>query len=237
MKKSFVIPVLMLMVLAACNNGGKKPAAATIKENAKIAAVETPKAPEFIPFDVVERSFTVKDYANWRPLFNSDSTARKESGMELIIVGRGIEQNNDLAAFLQVSDVQKAKAYFADPRLKPLMEKAGILSKPHTEFFHVIRFNPNAKEKQWVTITHQVKDFDSWVKVFDAEGPVTRASYGLEDVVLAQGIDDPNLVFIVFDIKDLVKAKARIGDQALRNLMMDAGVVGAPKIGFYADGE
>jgi hypothetical protein len=199
--------------------------------------VETVKAPEFQPFDVVERSNSVKDYIKWMSIFNTDSVARKANGMNLIVVGRSLEKKNDLVVVLKISDVKKAKAFFADPRLKPLMEKAGVISMPTSEYFHVIRFDPNGKEKQWVTITHKVKNFDAWVKVFDAEGPATRATYGLADVVLARGIDDPNLVHIVFDIKDMAKAKARIGDPAFQKLMMDAGVEGAPKIGFYVDGE
>ena len=236
-KKLFVIAVLTLVVMAACTNSSKKPSSTANTEEAKITAVETVKAPEFQPFDVLERSNTVKDYTKWRSVFNADSLARKASGMELIVVGRGLEKNNDLVVVFKVADVQKAKAFFADPRFKPLMEKAGVISKPNSEFFHVIRFNPDSKEKQWVTITHQVKDFDAWLKVYDEEGTATRATYGLVDVALTRGIDDPNMVHIVFDIKDMAKAKARIGDPALQKLMMDAGVEGAPKIEFYSQGE
>jgi len=236
-KKTFSIAVLILVVLAACTNSGKKPASTTNAEETKMTSVETAKSPEFQPFDVVVRSNSVKDYTKWRSIFNADSTARKASGMELIVVGRGLEKNNDLVVVFKVADVQKAKAFFADPRFKPLMEKAGVISKPNSEFFHVIRFNADSNEKQWVTITHQVKDFDAWLKVFDGEGAATRATYGLVDVALARGIDNPNLIHIVFDIKDMAKAKARIGDPALQKLMMDAGVEGAPKIEFYSQGE
>jgi hypothetical protein len=234
--KSFLMLIPVMLAVAACSSsGGQK--ASTTNDSTVLTNAETQEPPEFKPFDIVERSLTVKDYALWRPLFNSDSTSRKESGMELIVVGRGLEQHNELVTYLKVTDLQKAKAYFANPRLKPLMEKAGILSKPNTEFFHVIRFDSDAKEKQWVTITHKVKDFDAWLKVFDTEGSATRATFGLQDVVLARGIEDQNLVFIVFDIKDMIKAKARMGDPALQKLMMDAGVEGPPKIRFYADGE
>ena len=130
--------------------------------------------------------------------------------------------------------MQKAKAFFADPKLKSLMEEAGVITKPNSEFFHVIRFNAESKENQWVTITHKVRDFDSWLKVYDGEGTGTRATFGLVDVALARGIDDPNLVHIVFDINDMTKAKNRISGPALKKLMMDAGVEGAPKIEFYS---
>src|SRR6185437_14622673 len=110
-------------------------------------------------------------------------------------------------------------------------------SKPDLEFFKVIRFNPNSHEKQWVVITHKVKDFDAWQKVFDTEGSAIRASDGLVDVVLARGIEDSNLVQIVFDITDMAKAKASMNSADKKKLMMSAGVEGAPKIEYFNTAE
>jgi quinol monooxygenase YgiN len=100
-------------------------------------------------------------------------------------------------------------------------------------YFHVIRFKPDSNEKQLVLVTHKVKDFAAWLKVFDGEGSSTRASNGLVDVALSRGIADSNLVHLVFDIKDMAKAKARMKDPALKKLMTDGGVIGTPKFEFY----
>ena len=236
-KISSAITLLAMLVMAACNNSSDSATTAAATDTVKAAVVDsTPKAPEFKPFDVVEVSHAVKDYAKWRPLFNNDSVARKASGMELIVVSRELNKPNNLMITLQVSDTQKTKAFIADPRLKKVMAKGGVIGKPGIAWYHVIRMNPNSKEKQWVVITHKVKDFDAWLKVFDGEASA-RPSYGLVDVVLARGIEDPNTVQIVFDIKDMTKAKARMNDPALKKLMMDAGVEGAPKIVFYSQGD
>jgi hypothetical protein len=238
MKNFFLaISVLAMLAFAACNNTSDKTTSSVTTDSTKTATVDTPKAPEFKPFDVVEINHTVKNYSKWRPAFNTDSTARKASGLEFMVIGRNAADSNNLLIVLNASDVQKAKAFAADPRLKDVMQKNGVISKPGINYFHVIRFNPDSKEKQWVVITHKVKDFDTWVKVFDSEGTATRASFGLVDVALARGIDDPNLVHIVFDIKDMAKAKARISDPALKKLMIDGGVIGAPKIEFYSTAE
>lgn len=238
MKKNFLaIAVLAMLAFAACNNTSDKTTSSATTDSTKTATVDTPKAAEFKPFDVVEINHTVKDYGKWRPAFNTDSTARKASGLEFVVIGRNTGNANNLLIVLTASDVQKAKDFAASPRLKDVMQKNGVISKPEINYFHVIRFNPDSKEKQWVIINHKVKDFDAWVKVFDAEGTATRASFGLVDVALARGIDDPNLVHIVFDIKDMAKAKARMKDPALKKLMTDAGVIGAPKIEFYTTAE
>jgi hypothetical protein len=123
--KKIITPLLMLcmaMTIFACSNSNEKK-----DESAKTAgttATTAPAAPAaFTPFDVVEIKHTVKDYTTWRPSVNSDSPARKASGLEDIVVGRGLEKNNDILVVLKASDVQKAKAFGADPRLKAAMEK------------------------------------------------------------------------------------------------------------------
>jgi hypothetical protein len=191
----------------------------------------------FTPFDVMEISHTVKDYGTWRPAFDADSVYRKGSGLEKLVVGQGQDKPNDIFIALMASDVKKAKDFSADPRLKEVMGQAGVISKPDIQYFRVIRMNVESKETKWVIVTHKVKNFDKWLKAYDGEGKQKRASEGMIDVALARGVDDPNLVQIVFDITDLDKAKAAIFSEEKKKLMTSAGVQGVPKIEFYNTAE
>jgi len=228
--------VCLATTIFSCNNNAEKKAEPekTVDTVVTTTTTTTPPAPAaFTPFDIVEINHTVKDYAKWKTGFDADSTARSASGLEFVVTGRGNENPNNLMIALIASDVQKAKDFAKNPRLKEVMEKNGVISKPDIAYYHVIRFNPDSKEKQWVLITHKVKDFDAWLKVFDNEGTANRAGQGLIDVLLARGIDDPNLVHIVFDIKDMAKGKAAVFSEEKKKLMMDAGVEGKPKIEFF----
>ena len=185
------------------------------------------------PFDILEINHTVKDYAVWRKAFDKDSTIQKANGLSQIAVGKGLEKANDLSVVFMLADVAKAKAFVADPRLKDVMEKNGVISKPDISYFKIVRFNPEAKGAQWMTIVVSVKDFDAWLKVFDEEGGAKRASEGMIDLAIGRGIDNPNLVYVVFNIKDLNKATAAIESNEKKQTMMRSGVVGPPKIVIY----
>lgn len=247
MKKvnKFLRPLLALGLIAAissCNSNSstKNAVPANSADTATTTAsaeATPPPAPEFKPFTVAEITHTVKDYAKWRPFFDTDSNNRKANGLETIVVGREIDHPNNIMTAYTVSDMQKAKDFGNSPDLKEKMKTAGVISKPDIEFFKVIRFNPNSHEKQWVVITHKVKDFNAWLKVFDAEGSAKRASDGLVDVVLARGVEDSNLVHLVFDITDMIKARASMNSVEKKKLMMSAGVEGTPKIEYYKDAE
>lgn len=224
-----------MLVFTSCSNNSDK--SKTESTDTTAVAADTVKPAEFVPFDFAEINHTVKDYAAWRPVFDADSVVRKESGMETIVVGRGQDNTNKVYIAFMVNDVQKAKDFVASPRLKDVRDKAGVISKPEVGFYRALRFNAESKEKNWVIINHKVKDFDAWLKVYDGEGVATRAEEGMVDVLLARGIDDPNIVYIVFDITDMEKAKAALSSESKKNLMMSAGVEGAPKMDFYTTAE
>lgn len=185
------------------------------------------------PFNVVEISHTIKDYAVWKKAFDADELNRKGAGLNFIVIGRSAENANNITVVLHAADVAKAKTFSASPKLKEVMEKNGVISKPEFNYYKVIRINPDSKETSWVQVTYKVKDFDAWLKVFDGEGSTKRAAQGLIDVVLARGIDDPNIVHMVFDIKDMAKAKASVTSEEKNKLRISAGMIGSPKIEFF----
>lgn len=238
------LSVLFIAVaLFSCNSGSSnssetKTDSTTIKDTSTTAtaAPATPAAPALAaPFDVTEGVSKIKNYSKWRPVFDSNAVNRKAAGLEDIAVGRNLADSNEIVVALKMDDLAKAKSFLADPKLKAEMEKGGVISKPVSSFWHVIRFNPDSHQKQWVEVTHKVKDFATWLKAYDGEGTAERANEGLVDVAVSRGFEDSNLVRVVLDITDLAKAKASMTSEAKKKLMMSAGVVGKPQLDFYRD--
>lgn len=188
----------------------------------------------FVPFKVQTIKHKVADFAKWKVAFNSHDSVRKAFGLADLALLRNIDDSNTVWVVNKVSDIQKAKDFAVLPNLKEAMIKAGVIGKPVFAYYDVIREDTSKIDsKDRIFITHKVKDFDAWVKVYDGEGKATRAAQGMVDRVLARGVDDPNIVHIVFAITDMAKAKAAIGSEDKKKLMMSAGVEGKPEILFY----
>ncbi|MEO7524562.1 MAG: hypothetical protein ABIT58_10735 [Ferruginibacter sp.] len=241
MKKNILVMRLLFTaciasMLFSCD-GGKtdevKEETTKTDSSSSMQMTPTPEPATFKPFDIMEATHTIKDYAAWRPGFNADSVNRKAAGLNDFVVGAEMDKPNNIMMVLEVTDVQKAKDFAASPLLKERMNKLGVTSKTDVGYFHVIRFNKEANEKNWVVITHKVKDFDAWQKVYDNEGTAKRLSEGMIDAAMARGIDDQNIVQIVFDITDMNKAKAALASEENKKLMVTAGVEGKPAINFY----
>jgi hypothetical protein len=230
--------ILALTCFACGNNQGNKKASTdsdTTKLSVSKENPQTPTGPQ-LPFAAVVIKHTVADYSKWKPVFDADSTNRKAAGLHNIGVSRGLDNQNEVEAPFMIDDVQKAKAFVSDPKLKEAMQKGGVNSTPDIKFVNVLRMSDAIQQSgDFAEIRHNVKDFDAWLKAYDGEGPATRANDGLEDGVLARGIDDQNFVLLVFRITDLEKAKAALNNPARQKLMQDAGVMGKPEIYFGRD--
>lgn len=231
-----LIALIIAGMFYGCNGSSNKEDARDDSSSTSSTAIteSTERWPE-TPFDIFIIYHPVKDYTIWRNAFDADSSARAESGLRTLAVERSADNPNNVKIVLIASDLAKAKTFAADERLKEVMGKAGVTSKPDMQYWKVVRFSNQKPGSSRVQIVHKVKDYDSWIKVYDAEGAATRAANGLVEIGVARGIDDPNLLHIAFDVTDMAKAKARLSDPALKKLMTDAGVVGEPSIVFYND--
>jgi quinol monooxygenase YgiN len=177
---------------------------------------------------------TVMDYEKWRPAYDAHGSVRKEYGQTDLDVLREIADQDQVLIVERIEDIQKAKDFTNLPDLKNTMQKAGVKSAPKFSYYEVIR-NDDSKidAEERIIVTHRVKDFDEWLKAYDGEGKATRANEGMVDRVLARGIDDPNIVHIVFAVTDMAKAKTAISSEAKKKLMISAGVEGRPTIEYY----
>ena len=78
---------------------------------------------------------------------------------------------------------------------------------------------------------HRVRDFAAWKPVFDAHR-AKRVEAGLTDKHVLQDSANPNDVFVLFEVRDLARAKAFVESADLRTTMEKAGVVAHPGIHF-----
>jgi hypothetical protein len=76
-----------------------------------------------------------------------------------------------------------------------------------------------------VVVQHKVKDFDFWRPFFVNDSKRQRRAT-FTRWRLARSIDDPNNIVIVFECRDLDKAKKVYSDPAVAEIVKKAGVKG-----------
>jgi hypothetical protein len=69
----------------------------------------------------------VEDYSTWKRVFDSQESAAREAGLRLTDLWRDIQDPNNVFFIFQVADLDKARAYIADPKSAEVGRKAGVL--------------------------------------------------------------------------------------------------------------
>ena len=114
------------------------------------------------------------------------------------------------------------------------MAKAGVSRAPGYTYAEMVRYNDEPRKyAEALSVSHHVKDYDTWIKAFDAEGASARAANGIIDRGIARDVHDPNTVYLTFEVSDMAKAKARMTSPELKKIMADAGVDSPPTIRWY----
>jgi quinol monooxygenase YgiN len=231
-KKSLVPVLILIFIIAFLSCKNNKTEKVESEEEMPMDTATTVAVME--PFKVIVIKHKVANYDKWRKEYDAHDSVRQVYGISHFVVGRGMDDPNTIIVIDKMNDVMKAKEFSALPSLKEAMKNAGVIGKPEFSFYDVIRNDDSKIDiKERLMVTHHVKDFDAWLKVYDAEGMTKRMEEGLIDRGVARSVDDPNMVTLVFAISDMAKAKVSINSEAKKKLMNEAGVEGAPQILYY----
>lgn len=84
--------------------------------------------------DIVQVTHEVNNYEEWRKGFDSDTGMRESQGMRVTSIFTDAENPNKVTALLEVDNLENAKKFISDPRLKEAMQKAGVTSPPEIRF-------------------------------------------------------------------------------------------------------
>ncbi len=83
----------------------------------------------------------------------------------------------------------------------------------------------------FMLVRHRVRDFSEWKRGYEAHLP-KRAEAGLTEKYLLRGANDSNEVVLLFEAKDLSRAKTFAESVDLRETMQKLGVLDRPDIYF-----
>ncbi len=80
---------------------------------------------------------TVSDYAKWRTAFDTSETFRKDAGATGVNkIYRDVENPSTVTAIMEWNNIEKARLHLADPKLKEVLQNAGVTGSPEVRFLN-----------------------------------------------------------------------------------------------------
>lgn len=83
----------------------------------------------------------------------------------------------------------------------------------------------------YMLVRHKVKDFTSWKRIYDEHLP-KRDDAGLTEKLLLRGMDNKDEVIILFEARDIGRARKFVDSTDMKDTMEKAGVIDKPDISF-----
>ena len=81
----------------------------------------------------------VRDYGEWRPIFDQDAEMQRAAGLVNPRVYHSADSNkSEIVIVFDTEDTKKAKEFAASPNLKDAMMKAGVVDTPTIYFLESI---------------------------------------------------------------------------------------------------
>jgi len=77
----------------------------------------------------------VKDYAIWKPGFDSDNDRRVGAGINVISVGQKLGDPGNVYIVFDVKDPSIMESFMANPELQAKMQELGVISAPEATLF------------------------------------------------------------------------------------------------------
>lgn len=175
-------------------------------------------------------SHEVADYDSWKTGFDAHVSVRQASGLKDVFVKRDMANANAVTGFFEVTDLEKAKAFLANPELKAAMKEAGVTSPPQIVFYKSATEFDAINSSPLVTIlSHPVKDFSAWKAVYDTAEEL-RKNAGITDDYIFTSLADENVVTVISIASSEAKFKEFIANPELKETMAAAGVTSKPEV-------
>ncbi len=95
-----------------------------------VSAQEAMKMPAHDGKVFVIVTHEVKDYSSWRKGFDADASNRKNAGFKVSGVYADVNNPNMISVIGEFPSAAAAEAFTTSPKLKEVMEKAGVVGKP-----------------------------------------------------------------------------------------------------------
>jgi quinol monooxygenase YgiN len=78
----------------------------------------------------------IKDYSEWKKVFDSVAGIRTSSGELSAQVYRDASDPNSITVLNKWNSMENAKKFVQSPELKTAMEKAGVVGQPNVTFLN-----------------------------------------------------------------------------------------------------
>jgi hypothetical protein len=78
----------------------------------------------------------VKDFAQWKRVFDSHAAAQRKAGLTVEHVLRNMDDPSEVFLLFEMENVEKAKSFVTSPDVPGAQEASGVADRPDIFYLH-----------------------------------------------------------------------------------------------------
>jgi hypothetical protein len=179
---------------------------------------------------------SVESYDAWKRAFDGHAAARKAAGIVATHINRHDSDANVVSVYMAATDAAKLNAFLTSSDLASAMRGAGVKGPPHIVTITPVEdLTMKDRALAGAIVRHEVSDYAAWKRAFDGHAEA-RTRAGIIGHAVNRSAQNPNVVVVYLQAESDASLKAFAGSSDLKDVMKNAGVVGAPDITFVKGG-
>lgn len=180
----------------------------------------------------------VNDFEAWRAAFEDSRAQRQQAGFVAQGLMRGVSDPQLVAVWLAVTDVERARQYFADKAIRARLRAAGALGAAEISLSSNVaaKMEPGRTGLHAALLKLRVDDAAVFKASF-AAAEADREAAGIVGYSLGQDVDDEHLLHVYLQSEDAELLNAYVRAKQTKQSWHDAGVRGSPRAVFVKEGE
>jgi quinol monooxygenase YgiN len=180
----------------------------------------------------------VSDFETFKTAFEESRPQRQRAGFVAQGLMRGVGDPQLVAVWLAVTDVDKAKQYFADKTIRARLRAAGALGAPEIGLSSNVaaKMEPGRTDLHAALVRLAVDDVAAFKASF-AAAELDREAAGIVGYSLGQDVDDDHLLYVYLQSEDPALLQSYVRAKQTKQSWRDAGVRGNPRVVVVKEGE
>lgn len=180
----------------------------------------------------------VTDFDSWRAAFEESRPERQRAGFAAQGVMRGVSDPQLVVVWLAVTDVERAKQYFANKAIKARLRAAGAQGAAEVGLSSNVaaKMEPGRTGLHAALLRLRTDDVATFKTSFIAADS-DRESAGIVGYSLGQDVDDERLMYVYLQSEDPELLNAYLRAKQTKQGWRDAGVRGNPRVTLVKEGE
>ncbi|HET8934266.1 MAG TPA: hypothetical protein VFN67_12540 [Polyangiales bacterium] len=180
----------------------------------------------------------VSDYDAWRAAFEESRPQRQGAGFAAQGVMRGVNDPQLVVVWLAVTDVERAKQYFADKTIKSRLRAAGAVGPAEVGLSSNVaaQMEPGRTGLHAALVKLRIDDVATFKADFMA-ADADRESSGIVGYSLGQDVDDEHVMYVYLQSENPELLNAYVRAKRTKQAWRDAGVKGNPRVVLVKEGE